>query len=49
MESKFRDYTKREECDYPALRKAAKKEAAEKAQHKGILSALKRVIFRAGR
>lgn len=50
MESKYRDYTKREECDYPALRKAAKKEAEDKAkydaQHRGILSALKRVIFR---
>ena len=52
-EAAFRDMTDRVERDYSALRKAAKQLAAEKAQyaaqHKGILSALKRVIFRAGR
>ena len=49
----FRDYTDRKERDYPALRKAARQLAEDKAkydaQHRGILSALKRVIFRAGR
>ena len=44
LESKFRDYTKRAECDYPALRKAARYEVTANAQHRGILSALKRVI-----